>query len=223
MKILGIEPNSLLEWKKHISYVIFLGKCNFRCPWCYAPHLVFEKTQELNKQEIIEDIKQRKNFLNAICITGGEPTIHPELPGFLSKLKEINIPIRIETNGSKPDMIKQLIERKLVDSIVLDIKNSKEKYNETCGTNVNLENIQETIDIIKASNIDHEFRTTLVPELHELEDIEKIISWVGEKPTLKQFRSDLANESTLNPDFLEKGNYPQEKINNINNHVSLKV
>jgi len=230
MKILGTKQESLIEWPGKVSYVIFLGDCNFKCPFCYVPHLVFpeEKTEEISQNKILKDIKERKDFIDAVCITGGEPTINPKLPDFLENIKNQNlgIKIRLETNGSNPDMLAELIENKLIDSIALDIKNCKEKYNETCGTEVNLQNIEKTIQLIKNSDIDYEFRTTLVPGLHTKEDIEKIANWLSNLNNkkiklyvLNQFKTDLPREQLINPEFIKKGDYPQDKMENIKKHL----
>lgn len=236
MKILGIKESSLIEWPSHLSFVIFIAGCNFRCSFCYVSHIVlperYEKAKEIKQEKILQDIKERasKNFIDAVCITGGEPTIHSELFNFLEKIKEQNreIKIRLETNGSNPKLIEKLIKNKLIDSVAMDIKNTKEKYKETINSEINLEDIEKTIKLIKDSainsNLDYEFRTTLVPGLHEQEDIKKIAKWLNNIEdknkkiklyVLQQFRTDLPQEQTLNPKFMKKGNYPFEKIKEI--------
>ncbi len=217
MKITGIKPESMIEWPGHLSSVIFIAGCNFRCPFCFVPNLVFEKGENINEKEILNNIKERKNFIDGICITGGEPTIHPQLPAFLKKIKNMGLKIRIETNGSKPKLLKKLMKNKLIDSLALDIKNCKEKYNETSGTDVDIENIKKTIKLIKDSGLDYEFRTTLVPGLHNKDDIKKIAEWTGRAKlyVLQQFRSDLPEEKTLNQEYTEKTNFPIEELQNI--------
>lgn len=229
MKIIATQPSSLIEWPGHLSYTIFIAGCNLLCPFCYVPHLILEESykniKEIEQEKILQDLAERTGFVDAVCITGGEPTMHPELLQFLQKIKQqTNLPIRLETNGTNPNIIQQLIENKLIDSLALDIKNSKEKYQSTAGKEINLENIEKTINLIKDSNIGHEIRTTLVPELHELADIENIVNWLKEKQinklVLQQFRSDLPNQQTLNPAFLEKGNYPENEMKNIKEHLN---
>lgn len=232
MKIISTQPSSLIEWPNHLSYVIFIAGCNLSCPFCYVPHLIREEAynniESIPQEKILRDLTERKGFVDAVCITGGEPTMHQELPQLLQTIKQqTNLPIRLETNGTNPNIIQQLIENKLVDSIALDIKNSKEKYQETTNSQINFENIEKTIKIIKDSDIDYEFRTTLVPQLHTKEDIENILDWInniGNKKVklyiLQQFRSDLPNQQTLNPAFLEKGNYPENEMKNIKEHIN---
>jgi pyruvate formate lyase activating enzyme len=229
MKIISTK-SSLIEWSGHLSYVIFIAGCNMQCPFCYVPHLINEQLynniKPIEQEKILQDLSERKGFVDAVCITGGEPTTHPELTNFLQKIKQqTNLPIRLETNGTNPELIQQLIENKLIDSLALDIKNSKEKYSVTAGININLENIEKTLLLIKNSNLDHEIRTTLVPGLHELADIQNIVNWLKEKQisklVLQQFRTDLPNQQTLNPAFLEKGNYSQKEMENIKQHINI--
>lgn len=223
MKIIG-TATSLIEFPGNLSYVIFTAGCNFKCQFCYVPHLVlaekYEKEKGISENKILEEIEKRKKFIDAVCITGGEPTIHPELVNLLKSIKNIskNLKIRLETNGSNPKLIEQLSREKLIDSIAVDIKNSREKYSETSGVKVNLKDISRTIKIIKNSDLDYEFRTTLVPGLHKQEDIEKIADWLNEdrKKTklylLQQFRSDLPKEKILNQEFMKKGNFPCSEL-----------
>ena len=108
MKILGTQPSSLIEWSNHLTYVIFIAGCNLNCPFCYVPHLVnsqsIDNSKEIPEEKIIQDINERIGFVDAVCITGGEPTLHPELPNLLQTIKQqTNLPIRIETNGTNPD------------------------------------------------------------------------------------------------------------------------
>ena len=226
MKIISTST-SLIEWQPHLSFVIFIAGCNFRCPFCYVPHLVLpekyenEKVKEIKQEEILEKIQERANFIDAVCITGGEPTIHPGLFDFLQKIKNINkeLKIRLETNGSNPKVIEKLIKSKLIDSVALDIKNCREKYQETTNSDIDIKDIEKTIKLIVNSNLDCEFRTTLVPDMHKLENAKKIAEWLKEKGInkliLQQFRSDLPNEQTLNKEFTKKGNFPAEELKEI--------
>jgi pyruvate formate lyase activating enzyme len=176
----------------------------------------------------LQDIKQRADleWIDAVCITGGEPTLNPHLPLFLEKIKQQEVKIRLETNGSNPFMIKQLIQEKLIDSIALDIKNSKNKYSETTGVEINPNNIKKTLQIIKNSKLDYELRTTIVPGLHEKEDILNIVEWLNKifnskikLYVLQQFRSDLPQQKTLNTEFQKKENYPLKKLKDIKKDI----
>ncbi len=228
MKIVGIQPNSLAEWPSHLSFVIFIAGCNFRCPFCYVPNLVFPEKynnfKKIKEKEVLEQIKKRKEFIDAVCITGGEPTIHIELYNFIKEIKNKipKIKIRLETNGSNPKLIGRLIYEKLIDSIAIDIKNSKLKYIITSGAKVNLEDISRSIKAVKSSNLDFEIRTTLIPGLHELKDIIQVGSWLFnldskkvELYILQQFRIDLPHEETLDPEFMKKRNFPYFELKKI--------
>lgn len=223
MKIAGVSE-SLAEWPGHFSYVIFISGCNFNCPWCYVPHLLNpEKTNNISEEEILERLQERKEFIDAVCISGGEPTIHKELFNFLKKIKNLGFKIRIESNGSNPAVLEELIKSKLIDSLALDIKTSKEKYM-ICGLD-NIKKIEKSIEIAKSLE-DYELRTTLVPGIHDEQEILKIADWIADNSkekiklyVLQQFRADLPNESTLDRGFIEKGNFPIGELKRIKNSL----
>jgi pyruvate formate lyase activating enzyme len=183
MKILGLQKQSLIEYPGKISAVIFLGGCDLRCVFCYVPHLVLpeliEKQTEISEEEILSFLKERKNFLEAVAISGGEPSINQDLPDFIKKIKKLGYLVEIETNGINPEMIEDLINEKLIDYVAMDIKHKLdfEKYNEICGgvlTEEIFENIKKSIKILLAGKIDYEFRTTIMKEFHKKEDILEI-------------------------------------------------
>jgi pyruvate formate lyase activating enzyme len=184
MKILGLQKQSLIEYPGRISAVVFLGGCNLRCQFCYVPHLVLpeeiEKQKEIPQKEIFSFLKERKNFLEAVAISGGEPTINKELPDFIRKIKKLGYLVELETNGTNPKMVKYLIERKLVDYVAIDIKHrldSFEKYKEITGwvlTKEMFENIKKSVKILISSKVDYEFRTTIMKEFHKKDDILEI-------------------------------------------------
>ncbi len=230
MKIIG-TAESLVEWPGHLSYVVFIAGCNFRCPFCYVPSLVFpEKYNQfkaISGKEILEQLKKRAKFIDAVCLTGGEPTTHLELHNFIKEIKNKipEIKIRLETNGSNPKLIERLINEKLIDSIALDIKNSKFKYIATSGMKVNIEDISRAVRAVKSSNLDCEFRTTLVPGLHDAGDIKQIAGWLHEDMkkiklyALQQFRTDLPKEETINPEFMKKKNFPLQELKKIKSEI----
>ena len=184
MKILGLQKQSLIEYPGKISAVIFLGGCNFRCPFCHVPTLVLpeliETQNEISQEEILSFLEKRKTFLEAISITGGEPTLNKDLPDFIKKIKSLGFLVQLETNGTNPEMLRKLIEEKLIDYAAMDIKHrldSFEKYNEITGfklTKELFENIKESIKILLSNKIDYQFRTTLIKEFHKKEDILEI-------------------------------------------------
>ncbi|MEA3379123.1 MAG: anaerobic ribonucleoside-triphosphate reductase activating protein [Nanoarchaeota archaeon] len=185
MKILGLKKTSLIDYPGKIVSTIFIGGCNFRCPFCHNPDLVFNSAKEIDLNDIFLHLEKRKNLIDGVCITGGEPTIYPELQELLKKIKEKDFLIKLDTNGSNPKLLKQIIKEKLVDFIAMDIKSSFERYHEAAGTEVNLDAIKESITIIKDSNIAYEFRTTMVPKFISKNDFIKICEGLA---GIKNFR-----------------------------------
>ncbi len=183
MKILGLQKQSLIEYPGKISAIVFLGGCNLRCEFCYLPHLVLpeliKKQKEIPQGKIFSFLKERKNFLEAVAITGGEPTTNKELPDLIKKIKNLGYLVELETNGTNPKMLKFLIDKKLVDYVAMDVKHelNYKKYNEICGhvlTRKMFENIKKSIEILLSGRVDYEFRTTIMKEFHKKEDILKI-------------------------------------------------
>ncbi len=192
--IKGLQKTSLVDYPGKIACTIFLPNCNFRCGFCHNKDLVInpDKLESIDEKKLLDFLKERKKWIEGICITGGEPLLYKEITNFLKKVKEFGYAIKIDTNGTNPELISELIKEKLVDFIAMDIKNSFERYNETAGTNVSIEKIKKSIEIIKNSKIDYEFRTTVVPGLHRTEDIKKIgeITKGCKKLVIQNFRAD---------------------------------
>ncbi|MFH1424808.1 MAG: anaerobic ribonucleoside-triphosphate reductase activating protein [archaeon] len=178
MNIAGFVDSSTLDWDGKISAVVFTPGCNFRCPFCHNRPLVLEAdTQQLIPEEkILNFAGRQKKFLDAVCITGGEPTLQPGLSDFCRKIRAMDLLVKVDTNGSNPEVIKQLIKAKAVDYFAMDINAQLEqaKYDRASGAKVDLEKIKESIQILKDSGIDYELRTTVVPGLHTEKDIEAI-------------------------------------------------
>lgn len=183
MIIAGLQKQSLIEYPGKISAVIFLAGCNFRCQFCYVPHLVLpeqiKKIKKISEKKIFSFLKERKKFLDAVAISGGEPTINKELPFFIKEIKKMGYFVELETNGTNSKMLNELIKKKFVDFVAMDIKHSLDfkKYKEIVGgvlTKKLFAEILKSIKILLSNNIDYEFRTTLIKEFHEKEDILKI-------------------------------------------------
>lgn len=176
MKISGIQKTSLIDYPKKICTVIFTRGCNFFCGFCHNPELVDPKkyTEIIKENQIINFLKKRKKIINAVTITGGEPTIHKKLPDFIKKVKKLNFLVKLDTNGTNPKIINFLIKNNLIDYIAMDIKNSLNFYKRTVNQNVDIKNIKKTIDIIKKNKIPYEFRTTVVPKIHNTKSIKEI-------------------------------------------------
>lgn len=180
MKIKGIQKTTLIDYPGKIACTLFLFGCNFRCGFCHNPELVLrEETDDLSEKEILDFLEKRKGKLEGVCFTGGEPLLSLD-KNFVKKIKEKGYFVKIDTNGSFPDNLKKFIDAKLVDYIAMDIKSSKEKYSEITNTQVNLEDIEKNIKLIANSGLNYEFRTTLIPGIHDGEEIEKLGKWVYE-------------------------------------------
>lgn len=181
MQILGLIKMTLLDYPNKVAATVFTGGCNMRCPFCHNPKLVFGevKTPVISNEEFFNFLKKRKNFLDGVCITGGEPTMQSGLEDFMKKIKEAGLAVKLDTNGTFPSKIQKWIEEKIVDYIAMDIKNSPQKYAQTMGAHESLlEPIKESVEILKEGKIDYEFRTTVVKEFHEEEDFHQIGEWL---------------------------------------------
>jgi pyruvate formate lyase activating enzyme len=189
----GVQKTTLIDFPGKVAATLFLPKCNFRCPFCYNAQLVLNKETgaKITEKEALSFLRDRRKFLDGVCITGGEPMLHAGLPAFCKKAKRLGLLVKIDTNGSKPEMLQKLIAAKAVDYIAMDIKATKEKYGKAAGTGVDLQKIQRSIDLIKKSGIEYEFRITVVPALHSRDDLIAIGEWLqGAKQFfLQQFDS----------------------------------
>jgi pyruvate formate lyase activating enzyme len=180
MNIKGFIDVSFVDWDGKLSSVIFLPNCNFRCPFCHNVNLVLDpkKLETIPIEHVEDQLKKQKDWIDGICITGGEPTIHTDLPVMCSRLKKMGFQIKLDTNGTNPSMLKELITKGFVDFIAMDIKAPliEKKYSKATGVKTEkiLKKVKESIKLLKESKIDYEFRTTVVPTLHNKEDIEQI-------------------------------------------------
>ncbi len=177
MQIHGFNKSTLLDYPKHLAATIFIGGCNMRCPFCHNASLVLHQNTQpiISQEEILSYLTKRTNILEGVCITGGEPTLYPELPEFIKKIKDLGYKIKLDTNGTNPKQLKSLVEQKLIDYVAMDIKNSLEHYGLSCGKSTfDVEPVKESIAFLLSDQIEYEFRTTLVKELHTEEDIHSI-------------------------------------------------
>lgn len=182
MQIHGFNKTTLLDYPKHLAATIFLGGCNMRCPFCHNASLVLNAASQptIPEQEVLSYLEKRKTILEGVCITGGEPTLYPDLPEFISRIKALGFKVKLDTNGTNPNMVASLIAAGLLDYIAMDIKNSKEKYSSTVGLDhMSMEPILKSVNLLKSSPIDYEFRTTIVREYHTTEDMLSIGQWLS--------------------------------------------
>ena len=176
MIIKGLQKLTLLDYPEKTACTVFTGGCNFRCPFCHNASLVTNiNSDEISESEFFSFLNKRKNVLQGVCITGGEPTLMPDLHEFISKIKSLGFLVKLDSNGYRPDVLKSLVKDKLIDYIAMDIKNCESKYPLTIDIpDLDITKIKESINFIMNCGIDYEFRTTIVKELHSTQDIEEI-------------------------------------------------
>lgn len=193
MKFGGFLPTTLLDYPEKLACTVFTYGCNFCCPFCQNGSLVLGTHYDLSgaasvlptapddtqDADILEHIKKRKNILEGICISGGEPTLQKDLPDFLRKIKSLGLLVKLDTNGSRPDMIQSLYQENLIDYVAMDIKSSRENYPTVSGIpGLSIAAIEESVEFLMHSGIAYEFRTTLVKGLHTYDDMENIAAWL---------------------------------------------
>ena len=170
----GFLKSSLIDYPEKISAIVFTQGCNFRCSFCHNPELLNFHSTDFDTEEILKFLSTRKGKLDAVVITGGEPTLQKGLKEFIQEVKNMNFLVKLDTNGSDPDLLQNLIDENLIDYVAMDIKAPLEKYDFITCVNVDKEKIQKSIDILLKNKVDYEFRTTVVKELLAVEDFEKI-------------------------------------------------
>lgn len=218
--IKGVQKISLIDYPGKISCVVFLNKCNMRCPYCHNPELVLDNYEkefpDIGVEEFMEFLDKKRKWIDGVCITGGEPTLHSGLLEFTKMIKKKGLLVKLDTNGTNPNMIEEAINQNIVDFIAMDIKNTLSKYSKTVNMNVNIENIKKSISIIieagKDNKIDYEFRTTILPKHIG----EKEIILIGEmlrgakKYVLQQFHK---QDSLIDDSFKNEKIYNYSELN----------
>ena len=201
MTIKGLQKLTLLDYPGRIACTVFLGGCNFRCPFCHNGGLALGGDSDgiMSVEELLAFLDSRRGRLQAVCISGGEPTLHPDLPALIGEIKSRGFEVKLDTNGTNPEMLSLLIADGLVDYVAMDIKNSPDKYALTTGLISNSEfqisnfnAVRESAALLMQGRVDFEFRTTLAKELHSAEDMEIIGKWLsgGEKYFLQTYRDE---------------------------------
>lgn len=228
MKIYGLEKLSLVDYDGKVCATLFTGKCNFRCGFCHNSSLVldYDKITEIDQEYLFDFLKKRFGILDGVCITGGEPTLCPDLPEFIKKIKGIGYSVKLDTNGTNPELVKSLYQDRLVDYFAMDVKNSLSEYSAIIGlNNYDTSKIQRTVDFFLGSNCDYEFRTTLIREYHSLENLTQIGQWIkgAKKYALQNFKSgDNCIMTNLNPISLEQAKQFLEVLKNYIPNVILR-
>ena len=186
MKIKGLQKLTLLDYPEKMACTVFLAGCNFRCPFCHNASLVTNIDDDyISEEEFFSFLNKRKGILNGVCITGGEPTLQPDLIDFIGRVRELGLKVKLDSNGYRPDVLAEIVNNKLVDYIAMDIKNSPAKYPLTVGIpDFSIDNIEKSVSILRNCAIPYEFRTTIVKELHTHEDMHEIGKWLLGSPVL---------------------------------------
>ena len=219
MNIAGLQKMTLLDFPGKVACTVFLQGCNFRCPFCHNSDLLPGQGQPfMTDEELLAFLGKRKGLLDGVCVTGGEPTLQPQLLTLLSRIKALGYAVKLDTNGARPQALRELVENRVVDYVAMDIKNSREEYPKTAGIRDSLlPGVEESIRYLVSGPVDYELRTTVVRELHSRESIEAMGKWVcdlagGVIPKRWYLQSYVDRDSVLAggltaPDKEEIGNY----------------
>ena len=180
MKIGGLNKLTTQDFPEHLACIIFTKGCNFNCSYCYNRDLVDNKAETIDEDYVMAYLYKRRKILDGVVISGGEPTIWDDLIPFIKKVKEFKLDIKLDTNGYNPTMLKEILDNNLVDYIAMDIKAIPDKYMKVINKKIDFNKILESIDLIKKSNIKYEFRTTIMKDVHDKNDIIKILKLIGD-------------------------------------------
>lgn len=187
MKFHGLNKTTLVDYPGNIACTLFTGGCNLRCPFCQNSSLVLNPESEpyIDDEELTQFLEKRKTFLDGVCITGGEPLLQNDLESFCVYLKSLGYKVKLDTNGTFPDKLQNLLDKNLLDYVAMDIKSSKEGYAKAAGIEgLNISKIERSVEILKSTKVAHEFRTTLVKEFHTIKELISIAKWIGSKEKL---------------------------------------
>lgn len=220
MTINGMQKLTLLDYPGNVACLIFTQGCNFRCPFCHNSGLLDmnNNCEKIDEKEVFKYLEKRRGLLDGVCISGGEPLLQKDIVDFIRKVKDLGYKVKLDTNGSSPKKLKQLIEDGLIDYVAMDIKNDFLNYNKTAGMCTNIDNIKKSIEIIENSNIEYEFRTTIVKQFHDVGKLEKIIQYIG--PNARYYIQNYQDCSSV----LQRGlnGFDNEELLNIKNTLGVK-
>lgn len=191
MKIHGLQKMTLLDFPGLVACTVFLGGCDLRCPFCHnAEILDMNAPAVMDDKEFLEFLETRRGKLDGVAVTGGEPTLRPDLPELLSEIKRLGFKVKLDTTGNHPDMLKRIVAEGLVDYVAMDVKNSKERYAETVGlTGFDISRVDESISFLLRGDVEYEFRTTVIKQFHDRDSFIGIAEWIkgAEKYYLQGF------------------------------------
>lgn len=227
MKIAGFQKLTLLDFPGKVSCILFTQGCNFKCPYCQNSGLIGHENEELiDEEEIFSYLNKRKGVIDGVVISGGEPTVQKDLKLFIQRVKSLGFLVKLDTNGSNPDLLEEIINDNLVDYIAMDIKNPLPLYKDVTAVSPRVEKLKRSIDLLKNCSIDHEFRTTIIKNIHDIDKLFEICSYVdGNKMFLQNFEQSenvlcknlesFSKEELLLIQKKMKGKYPNVKVRGI--------
>ncbi|MEM4726878.1 MAG: anaerobic ribonucleoside-triphosphate reductase activating protein [Candidatus Bathyarchaeia archaeon] len=220
LPIIGLQRLSLVDYPGRLCTTIFTAGCNFRCPYCFNVEIVLEpnKLENIPEEEVLNLLKERRGFIDGVCIGGGEPTIHGALPTFIRRVKLLGLEVKLDTNGSRPRMLRRLMEDELLDYVAMDVKAPLNRYQEVVGAKLDAEAVKESIRILRRGRVDHEFRTTVVPGILAEEDILEIARTLAgsKRYVIQQFRPG----KTLSPKLRGVEPYPEDLLMELRDKVA---
>lgn len=217
----GLQKTSFLDYPQKIACIVFTPACNFRCGYCHNPELNKETKAVIELSEFFDFLKSRVGKLDGVVITGGEPTLQKNLYSFIKEIKDLGFCVKLDTNGSNPEILKKLVNDKLVDYVAMDIKASLDRYQEVTSSKINTENIKESINFLINGSVDYEFRTTVVKEQLKINDFEKISELI--KGAKKYFLQKFVASKTLDEKFMTATTYTSEEFKAIEKIFENKV
>lgn len=207
----GFEKCTLVDYPGKVACMVYTIGCNFRCPYCHNPELVDETVEiTYSEEKILDFLDTRRGLLDGVVITGGEPTMHEELPEFMRCVKEKGFLVKLDTNGTNPKMLQQIIDEGLVGYIAMDMKSPLETYSQTVARPVDVEAIRESIRILLASSVEYEFRTTIVKSLLSQEGLKRIGESI--RGAKRYYLQKFVPTKILNPQFRRKVSYADEEF-----------
>lgn len=221
MRIGGLQKCSLIDFPGKISAIVFTIGCNFHCPYCHNPELVDETATELDEHELWNFLERRKGLLDAVTITGGEPTVHDDLIPFIKRIRDMGFLVKLDSNGTQPAVLEQIQKEKLVDYIAMDMKAPLTSYEHTVGRPVDAFALKKSIAIIMNGDIEYEFRTTIVKSLLSYEDLHLIGESI--RGAQNYYLQKFVPTKTLNPAFIRKTTYTDAEFEEMRTIMSTYV
>ena len=218
MRIGGLEKTTLIDYPGKVACMIYTIGCNFHCPYCHNPELVDETADEIDIEDIFKLLEERKKLLDGVVITGGEPTLHDDLLDMMARIKKLGYLIKLDSNGTRPEMLRKAVKLGLVDYIAMDIKAPLSSYSQQVARPVDTEAIKESIKFIMSCGVDYEFRTTIVKSLLSEDEVEEIVKSI--KGAKKYYLQKFIPTKILNPQLKKKMSYTNEEFEAIRIRVA---